>query len=315
MRRAASHPVTLREWPGMEATSEQVAQLAMLRLLYLQVQVRRAVRLRQREAAVMLARASVETLILGLYCMRVPEAVAELHACNIKALIDSLIFVADTGLAPESVIRDCARSLGEPSRDYMKVRAMVAAIDAANGNTAARSVYRCLYAPLSNFTVHASGVALLRHVCRDGRLRHRPSRTWNRRSPARVADAAAGFLAADLAGRSGKQSKQLVAYANKHMDRGLVPMFVMAFTGIGTSESPFSVSRIIDTARLTRETYSYLWHGPGATAPLEDRVAYVRERFSAILPTADLDLPPGAFDPLIDHVAESFARVSPEPTS
>jgi hypothetical protein len=48
MRRAARRLVTLRTWPGMDATSEQAAQLAMLRLLSLQRQARRAVRGRHR---------------------------------------------------------------------------------------------------------------------------------------------------------------------------------------------------------------------------------------------------------------------------
>ena len=48
----------------------------MLRLLWLQRQTRRAVRGRHREAAAMLARASVEMLFLGMYCLAVPEAVS-----------------------------------------------------------------------------------------------------------------------------------------------------------------------------------------------------------------------------------------------
>jgi hypothetical protein len=40
----------------------------MLRLLYLQREIHRAVRGRHREASIMLARASVETLLTGLWC-------------------------------------------------------------------------------------------------------------------------------------------------------------------------------------------------------------------------------------------------------
>jgi hypothetical protein len=48
---------------------------------------------------------------------------------------------------------------------------MADAIDKANVNKAARGIYGRLYGPLSNFTVHASGGTLMRHVRRGGRLR------------------------------------------------------------------------------------------------------------------------------------------------
>jgi hypothetical protein len=69
VRSAARNLVTCSPWPGEDATGTDAAQLAVLRLLWLQRQVRRAVRGRHREASVMLARASVETCILGLYCL------------------------------------------------------------------------------------------------------------------------------------------------------------------------------------------------------------------------------------------------------
>ncbi len=112
MRRAAHRLVTLRNWPDMEAKSDQVAQLALMRLLWLQRQTRRAVRGRHREAAVMLARASVETLFLGLYCLRVPSAVTQLHSGNLKALGDGFAYVEETSIVPAQVIRDCVARLG-----------------------------------------------------------------------------------------------------------------------------------------------------------------------------------------------------------
>jgi hypothetical protein len=43
MRRQAVSLISLQAWPGMNASSEDVAQLAMLRLLHLQQQVHRLV--------------------------------------------------------------------------------------------------------------------------------------------------------------------------------------------------------------------------------------------------------------------------------
>ena len=256
----------------------------------------------------MLARASVEALFLGLYCLRVPEAVAQLHAGNLKALGDGFAYMEEAGIVPERVIRECIARLGEPSRKYLGVWEMVQAIDTANGNKEARSVYRRLYSPLSNFTVHASGGTLLRHVNRKGGLRWRPSHSWARRSPARVADAAAGLLAADLAMRADVSHEKLLAYANKHMSRTLMPMAIMAFTGTGSSVNP---GRIRQSVGQVKEVYVYLWRGPAAADSVDVRTAYIRERFASLLHFEDSDIPADALDPLIDYVAEKLARAVP----
>ena len=313
MRRSARQLVTLRIWPEMEATSAEAAQLAMLRLLWLQRQTRRAVRGRHREAAAMLARASVEMLFLGLYCLRVPEAVSQLHASNLKALGDGFAYIEETGIVPAQVVRDCIARLGEPSSRHLDVWTMVKAIDEANGNSLARSIYRRLYIPLSNFTVHASGGTILRHVRRDGRLRRRPSRSWSRRSPVRVADGVAGLLAADLAQRAAVPSQKLLSYADKHIDRTLMPMAVIAFSGLGGS-SPHP-RRLREIAKLAKETYEYLWTGPAKADSVDVRAAFVRDRFSAILDFEELDVPEGTMDPFIDYVAEKLAQAVSADTS
>jgi len=115
VRRQALALLGLKAWPGMSAAREDAAQLAMLRLLNLQKKVHRLVVLRQREASVMMARSGVETPLLGLYCMRVPGAVARFHAGNVKALGDTLAYLEEAGIAPASVIRECVRALGERS--------------------------------------------------------------------------------------------------------------------------------------------------------------------------------------------------------
>ena len=76
---------------------------------------------------------------------------------------------------PARVLRACAAGLGDPRRKHLAPWDLVEAIDEANGNKAARSIYRRLYVPLCNYTVHASGGTLLRHVHRKGSLRWRPT--------------------------------------------------------------------------------------------------------------------------------------------
>lgn len=126
-------------------------------------------------------------------------------------------------------------------------------------------------------------------------------------------DAAAGTLAADLAQHAGKPDTQLVRYASRHEARTIMPMVVMAFSGSGSSSSPLSRRRIVDTARIMKEVYTYLWNGSGAADPVPVRVAFVRERFAAIMVSNDPEIPPGAFDPLIDHVAGMLARLCDAP--
>jgi hypothetical protein len=65
----------------------------------------------------------------------------------------------------------------------------------------------------------------------------------------------------------------------------------------------------VDTARIMKEVYAYLWNGSGAADPIPVRMAYVRERFAAILASNDPEIPSGALDPLIDHVAVSLAQL------
>ena len=79
VRRTARRLVACDPWPGMAATGEDAAELALQQVLWLQRQTRRAFRRRQPEAAVMLARVTIETTITGAYCLHHPDAVAQLQ--------------------------------------------------------------------------------------------------------------------------------------------------------------------------------------------------------------------------------------------
>jgi hypothetical protein len=101
VRRLAADLIKCDPWPGMTATGEDAAQLAILRVRWVQHGTRRAVRNRQDEAAVMLARVSIETLITGLYCLYEQDAVAQLQAENIRNLPLLLKFLTDASVAGE----------------------------------------------------------------------------------------------------------------------------------------------------------------------------------------------------------------------
>jgi hypothetical protein len=307
MRRIASGLVTLRTWPGKQAVSADTAQLAMLRLLYLQRQTRRAVRGRHREASVMLARACVETLLVGLYCLRDVTAIEQLDAGALKGMADALAYLEDAEIAPAEIIRACIRRLGEPARRHVQPWDMVQAVDTANGNKAARDIHRRLYQPLSNFTVHAGGGTLMRHTGPGEAIRARPSKAWNRRSPARVGDAMTGLMGAVLAQHQGAPYAGLMTYSNRHMDRALMPV---AFIGLSGIRSRASGRSLLKSLKILREVYDYLWHGRAAAESSAARESYLRERFAAMLDITGTDVPPGSLDPFIDHVAETLAQLA-----
>jgi hypothetical protein len=308
VRRAASNLVECDPWPGMDAEDIDAAQLAILRLMWLQCQTRRSVRGRHREAATMLARASIETLIVGLYCLHRPGAVAQLQAANVKALEGMLQYVSDMGLIPADVLAECIRrlNLGQPKRGPT-VEDMARRIDEATGGSVAIDLYNRFYRPTSNLAVHANAGSLLRHVRADSHLVHRPGKLWTRRSAARIADASLGILAAAVAQRKDRPSQALAEYAERHAARALTPVAVMAGVGAGD----FKPRQVIDTIRIIRETGTYLWSGQAASEPMEVRQAHIRDQFAAALHVAIADIPPGSLDPFLDHVAITLAREAP----
>jgi hypothetical protein len=163
VRRLAAGLVKCDPWPGMAATGEDAAQLAILRLRRLQQHTRRAVRSRQDEAAVMLARVSIETLITGLYCLYEQDAVAKLQAENIRNLPLLLKFLTGAGVIPASVLDECIRRLGyrQPAKGPT-VEAMATFVDKSAGGRAAVDLYDRFYRPSSTLTLHGGGLSLLR---------------------------------------------------------------------------------------------------------------------------------------------------------
>ncbi len=78
----------------------------------------------------------------------------------------------------------------------------------------------------------------------------------------------------------------------------------MALNGLGSAARPRT---LLSSAKTIREVYRYLWKGQAAGDPHDARVAYVRERFAALLDLPLAGVPQGALDPFIDHVASKLA--------
>jgi hypothetical protein len=313
-RRAAARLVTCEPWPGEDAKGADAAQLALLRVLWLQKQTRRAVRGRHQEAAVMLARATTETLILGTWCVRDPGAVTALDNAAAKAARDAVRYLERAFGIPEEVIDECIRRLGTP-RPAKTVWRMAEIADKDTGEYAARDLYQRLYVPLSNYTVHAGAGSLLRHVRAGGAIRRRPARSWNRRSPARVADTCAGYLAAVVAHETGQPQQRFIRYGDRHNKRTLLPMAFMVAGHIADSARPDarrSLTAAVRIIRIIRDVGTYAWSEQFTSDPPDIRTSRIRDALTAMAAQGGLGDVLHAMEPFLDFLAARVAE-DPEP--
>jgi len=301
VRKAARRLVVCDPWPADDAiTGPDVAQLALLRLLWLQGQTRRASRGRHRESAVLLARSSLETCILGLYCLHCPDAVADLRAANIKAGGKMLAVLGTAGVIPQEVINQALAALG-PRREGPTVRAMTKLIDAETGGTVEAALYDRLYVPTSTYFVHSNAASLLRHVKADGSLTYHPIVPWARRSPIHLADGCVGLLAGAVAHADGAPINLFLTYAETHHARTMMPLLVMAAKGLGRSS--LKPARLIETTRIVLDLRRYL-SGPALSDPPRMREARLRAAYDKL--PLDPDVPAEAFRPVIDYFIEKI---------
>jgi hypothetical protein len=297
--------VACEPWPDDAATTgPDVAQLALLRVLSLQQQIRRAARTRQREAAVLLARSSLESCILGIYCLHKNDAVERLRAANIKAMVEVMGYLIDDGLMPKDVFEQCLQAIGEPRRGP-SVWDMVQLVEKTPDGAGAVSLYRRFYVPTSTFFVHANAASLLRHVKSDNTITERPMFPWTARSAVRVGDACVGILATAVAKSAAVQVSEFGDYAEAHIKRAFTPLAVMAGKGLGRTLKPAQILGMVREIRTMRRYYS---SGQAVRDPADVREARVRAVFAKyteiVFDPGDLDpsVPAAAFQPFIDYL-------------
>jgi hypothetical protein len=309
-------------WPGMAASGDAAARLALHRLLYLQRATHRAVRSRQDEAATMLARVMIETYITGMYCLYEPGAVAKLQNGQLKMLRPMLEFLREDGGilsgVPHGVLDECIRRLdaGTPA-DGPKVGVMAGKVDAATRSTIAISLYNRFYRPTSNLAIHAGAAALLRHVRADGKTTRKPSRIWGRRAPARIADACLGGLTAFLADREGtawqRTARYAATYADRHHERAIPPITVISLSGLSRGLRLSQAPQIAQAIARLREFGQYVQSGHDAEDP-PVRATRIRSELQYLLAVPGLDVPPGSLDPFIDYLAEKIVTETQPPS-
>lgn len=305
IRHIARRLVTCDPWPGIAATGLDAAQLALQRVLWLQRQTRRAVRSRQPEAAVMLARVTIETTITAMYCLHEPGAVAQLQGESARSLPLLLQFVSDAGLMPASVVAECVSrlNLGTPAKGP-SLEVMARHVDKSTGGGGAMGLYNRYYRPASTLTMHGGAAALLLHVTADDKLTRRPVRTWARRSPVRIADSCLGALTAAVAQRTGADYQRAMQYADKHGARALVPVAVMSSGGFRRALGP---RQLLPALRRLKETANYIDSGRDTGNPAV-RTATIRAAMETMLLAGQPSVPQGSLDPFLDYIADTIVK-------
>jgi hypothetical protein len=275
MRRQAFKLITCKRWPGEDATGDDAAQLALLRLLRLQRLIRRAVRGRRTEEAALLARSAADACIIGLYCLHSGDAVTRLSAANNSAARRAAGYLTMDGLVSQAAIDAAADALGERGNDP-NLRHVAEWLAKEKGLSIATALYTAYYLPLSHFFAHTNAFTLTRHVKPDNALRRHPTSPWARRSPVRLGDGCAGLMAAAIAERSGRPADFLLKYANAHLGRMLTPVFTLSARGwrqsIQWREAPTAMKAILALRQYT--------HGEGRGDDPAVQEARIREGFT-----------------------------------
>jgi hypothetical protein len=251
VNRRAHKLITCRLWPGDDATGMDAAQLALLRMLWLQRLTRNSVSMRRDDDVVLLARTAIETCIVGLYCVYSGDAIAHLSAPSYGAR-GPVPYLANACLGSRTAIDSAVLALGEVGPD-LNIRDLALWLEREHGLVLATGLYHRYYVPLSHLFAHAYAFALMRHVRPDGTLHRRPDFPWVRRSAARMADGCTAVLAASIADMTGKPSALFHRSATAHLDRLLTPALVFAVKGAFRSgprrEFPGKLRSIIEAQR------------------------------------------------------------------
>ncbi len=251
VNRRAYKLVTCRHWPGDEATGTDAAQRALLRLLWLQRLTHNSVTMRRDDDAVLLARAAIETCIVGLYCVHSGDAIAHLSAPSYGGS-GPVPYLINADLGSRAAIDSAVLALGEIGPD-LNVRDLALWLEREHGLVLATGLYHRYYVPLSHLFANAYAFSLMRHVHPDGTLHRRPAFPWIRRSAARMADGCAAVLAASIADKAGSPSELFHRSATAHLDRLLTPALVFAVKGAFRSgpwrEFPRKLQSIVEAQR------------------------------------------------------------------
>lgn len=276
----------------------------LLRLLWLQRETHRAARARSPDAAALLARASIETCIAGLYWLYGEDKVDRMRGQNAKSFQRLLSFIADDDLITPRLIRDVADAIGSPA-ELPTVREMAEVVAEKTGQPFATDVYHRLYVPLSTFFPHPSAPALLRHVDSRDRLTDTPTGVWSARMAAHTSDACLARLALAVARHAGSREDQFADYANAHMRRSITPLAAMSGRA---ALSSVSWSKIVPATRSLIALRRYYDSGEATREDYAARKARTKQALDEMLSVLDNGAPQEQRELILEHFAELLAR-------
>lgn len=254
-RRRAMSLVTCEPWPEDDASQLDVAEILLVRLLWLQRATRRSLCLRQHDAAALLTRAAVETCIAGLYWLFGNADMELIRAQNAKSLHRVLMPFATEDLLSPALVDEVAAAMSSTRAEPPKLANMANTVAQATGHSVASDLYKRLYVPLSTLYAHPTGAAFERHVGRSRRLKRRPARGWGARSMRHAVDACAGILAVAVAQHSGIDDELLAAYADAHMKRTIAPIVSIGGRAVLVNLRPSGLRRALSSLRQLIDYY------------------------------------------------------------
>lgn len=243
VRREARKLVTCDPWPGNDATRAELAQLALIRAMWLQRETRRAAW--HGEAAALLARTALETCFVGLYCLYGDDPLTAMRGGNQRALRRMLANLGYEDITTDDVLKAIDMEIGG-SGDLPNTRTKAEVIgQALNGAPFPVNLYWRMYVPLSEFFVHANGVSLLRHVGAKGEILDKPAYPWARRCAVRTADGCMALVATAIAHAQGHPSEQFASYADDHLNRALAPLAVVGGKNLFRALAPRKIVALV----------------------------------------------------------------------
>jgi hypothetical protein len=208
--------------PRIDPSPIDIAQLALLRLLWLQ-RLSHGRFPRPIDVDALVARASVETLITGLYWLHADdEEATRAQGDTARAFRRLMEPFSDDEVLPKVLIEGVAETLG-PKAVPPSLLKMAKEVSQSTGHRGAEEIYERLYRPLSILVAHPSAMALLRHAKRD-RVEERPDRVWNTRAARHAADACTACLAIEIAEEKQLEPTLLRAYFEAHINRATPPI-------------------------------------------------------------------------------------------
>lgn len=307
-RRHARALITCDPWPGNDATPIQLAQLALSRTLHLQKETRRTVR--HPEAIALLARTTLETCVVGLYCLYADDPLTLMRGGNARALRRLLSNLGSDDILTEEVLESIAKDIGGEGR-LPDVKRMAETIAKALGDIPAPlNLYWRIYVPLSEFFAHANGVSLLRHVDSNGAILDKPSFPWARWSAVHLVDGCVGFLAAAIAHKDGRPMDSFANYADYHLQRALAPLVVTSgkglFRSLGLAKFAALVNGFVNLV-------AYKTSGRADSDSHEERVVFLRSWFDRYWKNLG-DISEELSDLYVERVITVLADASSAPT-